>query len=288
MSYNILFEIISKSVIPRDSDRLPNSKIDMQIKSDFIDSLILNDKIFFIVEGPNLVITALYRWFSKKEVELLLQNNIIQFIYSPYFTTYLTQQHLHKISTGTGLCMVSSPDPEFNSIYDATNIVLKEQNSFFGFYRKNISRIVENNSLIISNDDFSRYIYETTKSDVKGKIGELYGFKHIKNPENGKLSEELLNRYLDISHSNCILYLSAKSNCSSILGNENTNILLTHRLQNFSINLDKKIDSFSYLKSFEDLPNFGELLLQGKVTLKETQKMVKNLEIGFIISNQIR
>lgn len=281
MSYKILFEKISKSVIPRSTKQLPNTDVDNLIKSEFIDSLILNDKIHLVVNGPNLDIVALYRWFEKKEVEQLIEDKILHFIYAPYIFTYLTKKNVEtlKLSSNPGLNLITAIDPSFENIFDATYLALKEQTDYPRSYRRKISRIAEKNSIIIPKEDFTKYIVETSHSDVRGEIGKHYGFNQVENPDDGEINDELLRRYLDITHSNNILFLGAKANCSSILGNENTNEILSVRVNNISIKIDKTIPNFGFVKSFEDMPNLNELLQSSKLTLKDIIK-VRNSSDG--------
>jgi len=273
--YNILFEIVSKSVIPRSTKQLPRKETDIYVQSEFIDSLFLNDKVTFKVSGPNLDIIALFRWFEKSAVERLLEEKIIEFIYAPGIFTYLTKGNIEtlKLSSNPGLNMVSAIDPSWGSVFDSTYTSMKEQTDYPRSYRRYISRLVEKTTVSISTDDLKKNVYETSQFDVRNEIGKEFGFEQYDDPDDGCISQDMLGHYLDIAHSNNILFLSASNNCTTILGNENTNKILTLRIKNIATKLDKAVADFQYIKNFEDFPNILPLLRNGTLKFDKLLKL---------------
>jgi|GEM_PF-1826098 len=273
--YNILFEIVSKTVIPRSTKQLPSQEIDYLVQSQFLDSLLLNDKISFIVNGPNLDIVALFRWFGKDTVERLLEDKIIEFIYAPGVFTYLTRGNVEslKLSSNPGLTLLSALDPAWNSIFDSTYSALKEQTEYPRSYRRHISRLVEKTSVPFSMDEIRDNVYESSQFDVRNEIGKEFGFDKYANPDDGTIAQDMISYYLDIAHSNNILFLSAKNNCTTILGNENTNNILNLKVQCISSKLDSTIKNYQYIKNFEDFPDILPLLKSGSLKFNKLLKL---------------
>jgi hypothetical protein len=272
---NLFFEAIDKCVIPRSTRVIPPQEVDDNVASLFLESMLLNEKIFFHINGPNLEIVPLLRWFSLKEVEQLIEEEILHFIFVHGAILYLTKENISnlKLSSPPGLNFLRSFEPSWESITDGTTHILKEQTNLSRSERRNLSNLIEKKTLYINREDYKNYIYETTRSDVRGEIGRSFGFKNVENPDDGSLNNDLMSNYISIAKNNSILYLSAKSNCLSIIGEESTNEILKMRLGSISQAMDKKIDNFQYIKEFEDLPDLFKLYKSGKYPLNKIVKI---------------
>lgn len=274
MQTNILFEPIDKTIISPGTKKLPHPEIEKEIKGFFAECILFGDRITLSITGPNLKLITLFRWLGKVLVEKLIEEEIVNFIFSPGMITYLTTENIRslKLSSPPGLNMLVGVGPKWENPYDATYIAMKEQTDYSPEYIRHISKLVNSKTIITKLDEIHRNVNEVSKEDIRGSLGEELGFKNIENPDSGNLPKELMHNYMDVGRSNNILYMASSANCNEIFGDDFTNKLIKHRLSKLTKTIEKNIEDFQTVLQFENIPDFGEMLDSRKITF---EKLIK-------------
>lgn len=274
----IFFEPINETVIPRSTKKLPDPLIERKVKGLFAEALLFGDQINIAVNGPNLQVVTLFRWLGKKMVEDLIEQNIINFTFYPGTLTYLTQGNIKAFGDGglePGLNIIIGGHQSWDNPFEATSFALEEQLSFDRRYRRYFSRLIEKHTKILSLKELWDHVIDSSKLDVREKVGASLGFKGLEDPDSGILSQPLISNYIDIAHSNLVIYLSSLQGCNEIFGSERTNELLGFHLENIVQSVQKNIEDFRTILEFERLPNLGVLIDNDMLTFDKILKLRK-------------
>ncbi|MBU1180321.1 hypothetical protein KJ885_05235 [Patescibacteria group bacterium] len=274
---NIYFAPIKNIVIPRSKKILPDQEKENKIKGLFAESLLLGDRITIEVNGPNLVIVTLLRWLGRNNLERLIEEGVIKFVYNPSAIAYITLENIRAIpmhNTNPGLNRITSPDPAWQDIFSGTSIVLGEQTGLPRADRRNIARLVGKKALIeIEQDKIFDEICKVSKIDFCGIIGKKLGFLNVDNPDSGDIPQDMMHKYLDVAGSNSLLTVACATGCNEIVGDKTSDLILEHRLSKILQPAGEKIENFNQILEFHETINIAELLDQGKISFNDILEM---------------
>ncbi|MEL7834277.1 hypothetical protein [Fodinibius sp. Rm-B-1B1-1] len=256
----VLFDKISKATIPRhDGGKRISQNEEIALKSTFAESLLLSDQIYVNNFGPNLNLVVLLNWLGQDLLEELIHKGSISFFHSNTTVGYANKDTAALLNANPGFMAFQGVGSHFESVYDGTYSILKEQTELSDYDIGRLATLVDAN-----NKDLDCFEIGKKASRKGNQLLETY--------------DKSESKYLDFANAMYLAGLSSQLDCELVIAADRF-------LDNLNTYFDSIIDysklttkPFQTILEYEDMPSLQALLLDGQISFEEIVKIRENKE----------